>query len=477
MHGDGQLPENVDVCTYLEALPDDQNGTARKAQIRTWLDLGPDSALRFWLAVERRGGFKVGDWNFVADHSEILRVLTDRDGVFSVREYGRRMRATSGRFFLGLDEPEHSRDSPSGAIIPGWNHPNSRQTVADVAGVREVAASAALKVLASIGLRARLARTGDEVQPAELPLALLVSSVLDACCERVFGVPGPSALSLNRWARDITNYHFRVQADDGVDGSRALIASSQYRAHINQLIAALADPALPAPPADASEYARAAYAQRTRQRDTLRRAVAVIRAQLAPDGGRPIDDDEVARNLTGIITGSLTATTKAFIDGLTIYARNSSDYSGRLHWPAGAETTEPSGCPHARVFPQYDAILAQTLSAARRGSPDAIYRTYVGESPCTVGALAVQRGELVIVWLGGVLQHDRDYLFGIGGHSCPGRDMGKAIVEGILRALTQLRGAKAPRLIAAGDATRLVFEDPETLTSLPATPATQRRSS
>jgi hypothetical protein len=106
----------------------------------------------------------------------------------------------------------------------------------------------------------------------------------------------------------------------------------------------------------------------------------------------------------------------------------------------------------------YEAIVAARLAEVQRGSLDSIYRTYEGDRSCHAHAISIEKGDTVIVWLGGTLRRRHDDLFGIGTHKCPGMDMAKAIIQGILLALTALQGSAGPVRTLVGGELYLAFD-------------------
>lgn len=432
----------------LEALEGDVG--AQQQLIGRWLDDDRPSAQAFWDYVALCGGLKVGTWNFVPAPTDIESVLND-DRNFSVTEYDRRMSATSGRFFLGMDDPEHVQDRDTGAIIPSWNVRDSKvePDYEELERVRKEAATACRVLLLELAQRTRLARLLDPAQECRLTIAELLGRVLDASAAAFFGVPGPSSLSLISWAKDITHYHFRVHANDEDDRGRALQASGQFRAHVMALIAELKHPPREQPPQSKEplsetqqRYKDLATAQHEQHRARLQANVDSIRRVLSKGSKRVASDDDVARNLIGIMTGSLTATAKAVDEALKVLATGSDQ---RIVWSHGVVACPYHGSAPAR-FPLYVGNVAKALKRVQRGSLDSVYRTYCGEHDRVFGTITVQRGEIVVVRLGNTLPSHPDNLFGIGIHKCPGMDMAKAIIDGMLDPLTQLRGDDSPRL-------------------------------
>lgn len=423
------------------ALGAERSDDEKIALVGKWLDAKQPAARAFWqFVLDQSGGtYRIGTWVFVAEPEKVVRVLHD-DQRFLVTEYDRRMRATSGRFFLGMDGDEHRRDREIGRIIPSWNDPNAPTDLAVLERVAHTAERAARQVLASAGMRTDLARITDPEAKCQLELGELLGVVLDASASQYFGVRGPSSVSLVAWAKDITWYHFRFYANDEEDRARALAASAQYRAHVVASIAKL-------PPGDVSS--------------PLGRAVSGIRCVLmAKTPGSTPSDDDLARNLIGIITGSLTATAKTFGEALAIFFARASLKTGQpFAWPTANDSVPHGSKPH---FPLYDAVVATSLVAAQRGGIDSLYRMYQAENAADWPEL--KKGDRIVAWLGGTLPGNADRLFGIGVHRCPGMDMGKAIMEGILRALTAV--PKPPKLSRSDTGLRLTFDQPSVLAGL-----------
>src|SRR5689334_22604229 len=155
MH-DGASLKSYDVSAMFAELDCDKKKEQLVAKL---LDGGYPSAAAFWSHVEKAKGFRIGKWKFVADPVEVEKILRD-DKAFQVREYDRRMRATSGRFYLGMDGDEHVADAALGDIIPSWNRSDGttkEEPVAleRVAAVAEAACRAALQLYGQLSLIAK----------------------------------------------------------------------------------------------------------------------------------------------------------------------------------------------------------------------------------------------------------------------------------------------------------------------------------
>lgn len=414
------------------ALDDSSKSVEQRQQlIRDWLDEA-QTARSFWLHVRRQQGLRIGSWVFIADPGQVVNVLND-DVAFSVREYDRRMRGTSGRFILGMDPPEHERDYGVTAIIPSLNAPGHPTDFAAIERVQEVARRTARAALISVARRGKLRKLLDASVRCGCHSGELFAPVLDRVAYDVFGVEGLSAASLALWSGAIARYHFRPAAQDDLDGSRAQMASREYRAHVLGMIARDDNP-------------------------TLRKNVATIKRALGGSRYESVSDDDAARNLIGVMTGSLTATMRAFEEGVHAYI----DWQKQQGLPLQLAAAPSIGVPDPRcerpfANSLYERVIAAALAAKQRGSLDTIHRVYIGEPGRKLGALELQVDDRVSVWLGGALDEQRDHLFGAGIHRCPGMDMGKAMLNGVLLALNELSQVSPLRASWDQEAKRLQF--------------------
>jgi cytochrome P450 len=414
--GDAKPAAPAECPDMLAALERAQGSEAKQALLRRWLD-DNDTALRFWTLVERKGGLRVElpsadskggqAWSFVADPRLARDILADDGAKFSVCEYARRMRGTTGDFFLGMDPvgPERSNEpsrydheSRARAIVP--------TDAASLEATRAAAERASLGYLQTLPLRLQ----GQEAK--RFALVELLAVMLNEVATSAFGVPGPSVASLATWGGDIARYHFRLAADE-TDAAKVKQSTLDYRAHVERLIGEAGNPV----------YAGS---------DTLKRVLAKLEESL----GAYATDDAKARNLLGVLTGSLGATIALTSNGLLAYAATHTD--GKVEWP--------------RAGRLYDAIIAEPLVKVRRGGPDSLYRKYIGPDDHSYKTqsgqpVPLRHGDLVLAWIGGALpEMGADFLYGDGRHQCPGRAMAKHMIEGVLGVLSQL----SVRLFAVG---------------------------
>jgi Dyp-type peroxidase family len=386
-----EVPEiSADAASAVaSALAQAASDTDRATLIQSWLDQS-DAGARFWRYVESEGGLKVGPYVFIADPAQVVQILGDDGSSYSVSEYMARMRPSTGEFMLGRDA--HTGD---------YQRERATLKILDDVDAESVTKLAAGTVAGVIKQRAYFqAFSNDPQGPIRVELRALIAAVLDAVMGNFFGLPGQSSASFAIWGRATARYHFRP-IPDAPDRAKAIQASQEYRSHVTQLLAE-ARAGSPDPRA-----ARLGQVQ-SRLRDALDQS---LPRQVTAS------DDDVARNLLGIVTGALGATMKLLFEGLTLYVREHSR-ARKLDWAA----MHKSG----RRWDDFVTLLQK----ARRGGPDVLYRR--------LPKLYKGAPEMAVLWVGGAQRVDRDVLFGVGPHKCPGMDIGIAIIEGLLRGLIAL---------------------------------------
>jgi Dyp-type peroxidase family len=366
------------------------------ALIQSWLDQS-DAGARFWRFVERqeRAELAIGSYVFIADPERVLKILGDDGKTYSVGEYMARMRPSTGEFMLGRDvyTDEYQREKATLKVL-------------DDIVPEQIAGAAALTVERVVDQRAFLqAFSNDPQGPIRLELRTLIAAVLDRVIGTFFGLPGASTASLAIWGRATARYHFRP-IPDASDRAKAIQASQEYRCHVMQLLAE----ANAGPPDGAGALKRA--------QTTIRNALnEVLPNEILPKHAQASDDD-VVRNLVGIVTGALGATMKLFFEGFTLYVREHAR-GRKLDWA------------HMQESDQRWKDFVKLLQKERRGGPDVLYRQLPEQ---------VEGGtpKLAVLWVGGAQGKSPDRLFGVGPHACPGKNIGIAMIEGLLRALIAL---------------------------------------
>jgi Dyp-type peroxidase family len=424
-----------------------------KALVGKWLD-EPHMATQFWQEVEAGRIPKLDRWVFVANPEQVRTIMSDESGRYSVSGYMDRMKTSSGKFFLGMDKgADYTREQATTVIIPGEE---------SAARVEAIAYRAAFGFVAQMYEQTRLRALSTEQQTVDVNLQGLLAVALDAVWSRTLGLSGPSRLALLGWGKDLTRSLFRVAAGEA-DMAKAADAGHDFRQHVDSLLAAVDDAQLAAalresrPGAtqailDAASAADAAPAARLKA--TAYRLCKAL-------GAGSATDDAVARNLLNIVTGSLGATGKLFLDGLDAFRVQRGEQDGRLRLPEG--TCSDHGQP---LGPRslYEKVIMDSLEKVRRGGPDSLYRVFTGAGTGRPELADLERsltpGDTLVVWLGGMLalppdkraKPVHDYVFGAGFRSCPGMAMGKAIINGLLLALFDLpdlrAGAQSPPSVA-----------------------------
>lgn len=403
------------IAELLDAEPD----RAKQDQlVAHWLD-DARTARALWQHVRETGGVaQLGTHVFVSDANAINALCpAGKPSALSVQPYRERMADSTGPFMLGMDADTASyrHEHPAVAIIP--TDPFELMAVSKVA-------AGAVSGLCANKAAAVAPQTAVPVDPNEL-LAFTLANVLG----RFFGLPGPSFASLLKWSNDIARLHFRI-APSEADHAKAQLAAAEFRAYIARAIAEARKLHGKAPPGSPPFV--------------LYQRIEHIKAALRQDD--LASDEDAARNLLGICTGSLTAVAFLFKETFLRYAHDLPN--GIVVWPQPPAPPPPPAPPQS-PFWLYDAIIRNTAFRTARCGPDALVRTYRGE-PRELGGVQLTEGTAMMVWLGGSAQQTGDdrYLFGIAdGHRCPGTDMGKAILQGILEALSGLKGL---RLVGEG---------------------------
>ena len=213
----------------------------------------------------------------VTKYADVLEVLKD-DLDFGVTEiYAAKMAATSGAFFLGMENtPQYQRESSI-----------ARQAVrpADLDRIRALVSSTADEMIRAAAPAGRLDAVGGF---SRLVAARVVSDY--------FGVPGPNLPTQLRWMRTIFWEIFIDFANSAPVRDAAATSSREMAAYLTQLIAQRR-----------SEIA----AGRASGDDVLTRLV-----RMQGDPAARLDDDGIRRNIGGIVVGAVDTTSKAVANAL-----------------------------------------------------------------------------------------------------------------------------------------------------------------
>ncbi len=215
--------------------------------------------------------FRLGGRVFVLRHADVVNAL-ERQAELSVNGvYAERMRATSGDFFLGMDDGDRYRREERltrAAMRPG-----------DLDRIGELVGRRAEIIVRQKQLTGRIDVVRDLVRA--VPLELLGT---------YFGVPGRDVAELDGWMRALFHYLFFDPGDTQRVRERAIEAGRELNLYLSDLIA----------------ERRAAGAPGDTLLDRL------IREQVA-NPSDCLDDDGIRRNVNGLIIGAVDTTAKAAV--------------------------------------------------------------------------------------------------------------------------------------------------------------------
>lgn len=207
---------------------------------------------------------------FVTRHADVVDVLR-RQSEFSVEGiYADKMKATSGEFFLGMDEGDRYH-AEADRLRAALRAPD------DFAWIREIARGHSEAIVAEA-----LARGGDMDVVEELTREVPIRVVAE-----FFGVPGPDNPTMRRWMRDIFNHLFFNLDDDARQRKDAEVAAAELGPYLFELIA--------------------------ERRGAGGRSV-IDRLAADPE----LDDDFIKRNIGGLIIGAVDTTSKAAVHALGV---------------------------------------------------------------------------------------------------------------------------------------------------------------
>jgi cytochrome P450 len=356
----------------------------------------------------------------VAGHRDVREVL-DRNDVFGVTEiYVAKMKATSGIFFLGMENtPQYQREvTLCRRALPASVVERARTLAREQASAL-MAAALPHGRLDTVGQLSRL-----------VPLRIVAE---------LFGVSGPNEQELAAWMRILFWEIFVNLAADADVTRRALLASAELNRYLVDLI---------------SER-KAALATSTRD-DLLTNLL-----RLQGDPATRLDDEDIRRNVAGVIIGAVDTISKTatlVLDQLLSQpeamaqaahaARTGDDQllaavvfealRFRPHNPFVLRTCHQDfvlaeGTPRATTIPKGTTVVAATLSAMFDADVVSAPEEFRTDRPA------------------------RDYLhFGGGMHTCFGERLNLVVVPEIIRAIV-LRGDLRR---AEGAEGQIVFEGP-----------------
>lgn len=230
------------------------------------------AGLRSMMPVVVLPGFAV-----VTKYADVVEVLRD-DLDFGVTEiYAAKMQATSGAFFLGMENtPQYQRES---AIARQAARP------ADLDRIRALVSSTADELIRAAAPSGRLDAVGGF---SRLVPARVVSEY--------FGVPGPDLATQLRWMRTIFWEIFIDFGNSAPVRDAAAASSREMAPYLMRLIA---------------QRRNEIAAGRAAGDDVLTRLV-----RMQGDAATHLDDDGIRRNIGGIVVGAVDTTSKAVANAL-----------------------------------------------------------------------------------------------------------------------------------------------------------------
>lgn len=344
---------------------------------------------------------------FVAGAQHARQVLGD-DATFSVREFGARMRETTGPFFLGMDpgDPADPRYAAQRAVaddprvIPmagarGRAHPDFAQT-------RDQVRDAGALVLSAMALIDRpLEQRGVAPQHVELDVRRYIAALLGQLTGHFFGVADPIDYKLTQWSSDVSLHVFRECPLPQVT-KKARASGADFRAYVAQLVALHRAQKLPAHPV----FAR----------------LGEVIAGFDRLGAAFANDDEKVDTLIGIVSGALATTASLFSHALATYAKQQ----------PGPTFSLPRRDP--------GPVLLEGLRREGLSVPERIYRVCTKQT--MLAGVAIEPDTLVVVGQGAALREsartataDDITFFGYGTHRCPAETLALAIIDGAALAL------------------------------------------
>jgi cytochrome P450 len=381
---------------------------------------------------------------FLFGRRDIEEVL-DRDDVFSAREYDARMKASSGAFFLGMDEtstqyrPERTGSDAAIGKVPGQERSSGEGAYqkADLEKIDEIVIRTARKCVQGARDAAKGCSTGRIDVAKELadivPIALL---------DEYFGIT-------------------EMAGPDGKPLPGTLRKSAQSVAfHIFNFFATSADYAGPATLAGGAVHEHLAALVRLSRSDGRGRDT--VLGRMAANTAVFKTEHDVARTLAGVAIGGIVPGIGSFLHAVARLLEL--DGTLRAQFEQAARDDE------------YEIVLGYMREGARFAPyPPTIYRMCLADHTLGVGTVherRVEKGTLVVpVIIGAAFDPDfvhlpnefiprRDnaeyLLFGHGQHECLGTYIGEYMMTRMACELFKLPGLRRPSTETKGDSTSKV---------------------
>ncbi len=366
----------------------------------------------------------------VADPALVKEVLADKGVLFSVSEYGQRMRDSIGEGYLGQDEQGRANRAKFAEAV--------NQAIEDFSPANEQRALAEAQAVATAvlgGLRQRAKRSYPDQDPS-IDLLELGGGVLGRLCQAWFGLPDKAAtyMALGRGSEDPNEMpqcpgHFlRI--------SRFVFSASQPSDMVSELGRAQ------------GQRVRLAVEQWLQADNAERGALAKAILDV-------VDKEHQPTTLAGIILGFPPTTMGNLIGVLRRWIA-----SGQL-WELQRQWLHLEDGPARWAWLREEVLRAMTQDSVPYALPRTVARDHEWHG------LALKEGERVIIALGAVAEAasdgaDRMLMFGGArdakgtyAHACPGYELALQVMQGVVAALFEfgsLRPSPVPLTLITPEA-------------------------
>jgi cytochrome P450 len=391
-----------------------------EADLVDWLTSPPTLRELFSLLREYKPTLVVEGRAVVTWHKDVREVL-DRPDIFGVTEtYAAKMQATSGAFFLGMENtPQYQREvGLCRKALP--------------AGVVERTRTLARALATALVEEARPAGRMDTVGQLSRRIPIRIVN-------EIFGVASPDEEQFKGWMRSIFWELFvNLQGDPDIT-RRALAASALLRPHLEQLIA----------------QGKATLG--TSPRDDL--LTNLLRMQADPD--TRLDDDGVRRNVGGIIVGAVDTLSKATTYALDELFRQP-DGMAQAVAAARADDDKRLGAVVFEIlrWKTHNPFVLRTCHQDFVLAEGSARATKIPKGTTVVAATLSAMFDEDVIAAPEEFRTDRPpgaYLhFGAGQHTCFGERLNLVVVPAVLAPLLRLRDLRR----AEGPAGEILHEGP-----------------
>ncbi|HVZ37167.1 MAG TPA: hypothetical protein VG963_32315, partial [Polyangiaceae bacterium] len=420
---------------------DDARERARLAWKKILEDQDEDTERRaasIWAAIRKHSGVLKTPYGILVGGAAPARAVLNDESLFSVREYWARMTESFGPLYLGMDRkvlPEvvcpSGRDAAyvaanaAGKICYDYNAAIN----AELSGIkREGAFEETLSLTRAALARAR--RKASNQDQATIDLTLLAEEIVGQLSTSWFGFPDPAATGS-------PSPSLLIQGEpESLEDSKAAYCPYDFTVASQHIFR-------PSPDrwAIRASQIRGKVAQHATQAFLTAAQGAPKRTFLKSLFERfPNDMEAVRQGLIGAVDGFVAATYGSFVSVVDRWIEEGTlTTMQRQYGPLLREDPSRLVDGPSRFVDEIHATMK------RRPVPPTIYRTALAAT--SLGDVQVQRGDLVVVYLGSAahLQRDDELLFGgkyqtIKGahdpvHACPGRELAIGVLCGLFAAI------------------------------------------